>query len=450
VALDTYDAILKNARRPLIVLGKNSQSLLIKMITLDDSEKRMPLGATPLSSDKIALIRRWIDAGAPEGKAPSGDGQPAVVRIARRARHLDVVIPSEVPAQGQVKSARGKMELILPIGPLAPVTAVAFSPDGKLLAAGSYGEVAIWNMELGRPIHVLTDFLGTANDLRFSPDGKLLATAGGHPPAKGALRLFRTDDWKLAAVLRGHEDVVFGIAFHPNGKQLASASFDKTVRIWSLESFKAQAQLTGHSDIVYAVAFSPDGKWVVSASKDRSLRVVDTAGWKGRLTLSGMNQDVIAVAVSPDGKHIVSAGYEPALRWWNPETGVSTALHPGHAEGVNELCFSKNGRWLASAGSDRTVRLWDGRRGAPERSLQLNSIVYAVAFSPDGKSLACGTFDGRVSLWDPATGKQLSNCLAIPRDGKHFDWLVVTPRGQLTGSSPLTTLARWQPAGQKR
>jgi WD domain, G-beta repeat/Planctomycete cytochrome C len=449
VALDSYEAIRQGPGRPLIRPGNGERSLIIRMVTLKDKDRRMPLGAAPLAAEEIALLRRWIDAGAPEGKHVEADTRLAVAHAPRRLRHVPVHLVADAPPGDQPRP-RGRMEVTLPIGPLAPVTAVTFSPDGRWLAAGRYRQVVIWNLEQNKPVRVLTDFLGTVDDLRFSPDGRLLAAGGGQPSARGDLRLFRTSDWKLLAVLRDHQDVVFSVAFDPTGKRLASASFDKTVRIWNLANFKPEQELTGHSDIVYSVAFSPDGKWLVSASKDRSLRVIDAATWKSRLTLSGMDQDVLAVAVSPDGKQIVSAGYEPALHWWNPQTGQPTALRGGHGNAVNEICFSKDGRWVASASSDQTVRLWNGKTGALERSLQLNSIVYAVAIRPDSKLLACGTFDGRVLLWDPATGKQASTYLAVAHDPEHFDWLVLTPGGQLTGSPEYLAEVRWQPAGKKR
>src|SRR5262245_11720238 len=296
LALDTYDAVRKGGKAPLFQPGKGGVSPLIKALTIDDDSKRMPLGAPPLSEEQIVLLRRWIDGGAKEGTRPDDPG-PAVGTLPPRRRKLDVVLPtSAVPPKGALGPMDpAKLELALKVGPLSPVAAVAFSPDGKLLASGSYGRVTLWELASGRPVKVLTNVLGAVHDLRFSPDGKLLAVAGGQPSAEGDLRLFEVAGWKLKAVLRGHKDVVSSVAFRPDGQKIATASFDKEVRIWDLASLKTEEVLEPHTDFVYAVAWSPDGKWLASASKDRTVKLIEVAARTSRLTFSGMTDDVLAV-----------------------------------------------------------------------------------------------------------------------------------------------------------
>src|SRR4030095_5640491 len=112
---------------------------------------------------------------------------------------------------------------------------------------------------------------------------------------KGDLRLYQTSDWKLLGVLRGHDDVVFSVSFSPDGKKLASASFDHTLSLWDVEQLKRIQSYKAHSDFIYAVAFSASATHVFSASKDRTVQMIDLATGKSTFTFSGMEQDVMAV-----------------------------------------------------------------------------------------------------------------------------------------------------------
>jgi WD40 repeat protein len=450
LALDSYEAVLKGGKRPVLIVGKSDASQLIRLICTPDGEKRMPLGATPLPGANIALIRRWIDTGAIEGAPLSVDPVPSPVSNSRNRHKVDVVLPTNAVAPrgfaGAANSA--KLSLDLRVGPLSPVTALAFSPAGSLFATGTYGQVTVWDLATLRPIKALTNVLGTVNDIRFSPDGKLLAVAGGQPSAKGDLRVYDALSWKQLASLGGHTDVVFGVAFHPDCKHLASASFDKTVRLWNLGATAGstgflERTFTHHSDVAYAAVFSPDGQWLASCSRDRSVRMIEFATGKSLHTLGGMSDDVEALAVSPNGQSLVASGLQPTLLWLNPRTGSRSRTQPGHAGAVHELCFSPDGKLLASASADKTVRLWDGVNGAALRTLRVGSVVYAVAVSPDGKLVASGSFDGLVRLWNGGSGRHLLTLLSLPAKHGEVDWLALTPEGYLSASPFLAAEGRW-------
>ena len=154
---------------------------------------------------------------------------------------------------------------------------------------------------------------------------------------------------------------MFAVALRPDGAQLASASFDQTVRLWDLGQGRPAGVFRGHSDFVYAVAYTPDGRHLLTAGKDRTIKRINVRTLKEERTYSGHDHEVLAVAVHPDGKRFVSAGNEPQIRWWALDGEKPTARRGGHAGPVHQLAFSGDGRRLISAGGDRSVRLWDGR-----------------------------------------------------------------------------------------
>lgn len=428
LALNTPELIRKGGKVPVLKVGKPEESLLFTLLTSKDSKRRMPLDADPLEPEQIAIVRKWIETGAAEGVKPKDD-ETATTTV-RARRKLDVIIPMKLAVGGK------PVELVLPVGPLPPVAAVAFSPDGKHLAVGTYGRVSIWDLSIAKPVQTLTNVLAAVNDLKFSPDGKTLAVSGGQPSARGDLRLFSTRDWKLVHALGGHADVVSAVAFSPDGLKLVSASFDKTVRLWSVADGKPLHTFTGHSDFVYAVAFSPNGDWYATASKDRTGRIVDAATGQSRFTFSGMENEVLAVAVRPDGAQVVTSGLEPQLFWWDAKTGERIRRQAGHDVGVQELAFDRAGKMVASAGADKTLRLWNAQSGAANRTLALGSVVYSVAVDPSGTRVAAGCADGLVRIHETQAGRWLATLWA-----GDSGWLSSTPEGYFASAEGLAP--RW-------
>ena len=272
---------------------------------------------------------------------------------------------------------------------------------------------------------------GVVYSVAFSPDGKSLASASGDK----TVRLWDTLTGTVLHTLKGHSDAVSSIAFSPNGRRLASASGDKTVKLWDIATGGELLTLKGHLRWVRSVAFSPDGKRLASASSDKTVRLWDTATGKGLLTLKGHSHGVASVAFSPDGKRLVSGSgglWASNIRLWDSVTGTELFAIKGHSVGVKSVAFSPDGKRLASASSDRNVRLWDSATG---RELQTfwghSGWVSSVAFSPDGKRLAsASSYKGEtIMLWDRLTGKALQtfkghsgwvNAVAFSPDGKYL------------------------------
>lgn len=468
LALDTYEALMQGVRpigrerRPVVLSRRPAESALVRRLETKDTARRMPKGGAPLPADKVTLIKRWIALGAVKGTADKAAARPpSAIPALARGPVLDVLFPIALPPPPDLVTPKtpqdARLALALPVGPLAPVTALAYSPDGKTLAVGTYQAVVLWDMEAGRVARTLGGLSGTVHAVAWSADGGLLAVAGGAPGALGEIRLYEAKaEFKFLRLLTGHTDVVYSLAFSPNSQTLAGASHDKTVRTWNVADGKPLLTFLGHSDVVYQVRFMPDGKSLISCGQDKAVRQFDAGSGQSIRNFEGHDGAVTALAVRPDGQFIVSSGAEPRLRWWNPADGATVRFSDGHGAQVNDIAFSADGRWLAAASADRTVQIWNGSDGGgPQQTFgDAPDWNYRVAVSPDGRFVAGGGADGLVRLWEIEPGQFRAALLAVPaRTGAGAEWAVLTPAGYFATSSGWAKQMRLALAGapvQKR
>jgi hypothetical protein len=462
LVLDSLEGVLAGTmRRKVVVPRQAGQSALILRLADPDIDRRMPLQDKPLAPAQQQLLRRWIDAGVPRGTAETGSvaALPQKRRSnarARRAAFLDVNIPTDVILAPKTWNATkgGALVVSAPVGPLPAVTALAFRGDCRLLAVGTYGEVVLWDLDTGQPAAALAAIPGAAHTVAFSRDGRRLAVGAGLPARSGFLGVYSVPDGTQIHELPGHSDAVFAVALRPDGAQLASASFDQTVRFWDLGKGTPAGVFRGHSDFVYALAYTPDGRALYSAGKDRTIKRINSRTIQEERTYGGHQDEVLALAVDPDGKQFVSAGIEPQLRFWMLDGRRPVSQRSGHSGPVQQLAFSGDGRRLVSAGGDGSVRLWNGKDGEPVRSLATGrQWQYAAAISEDGRLVAAGGWDGLVRLWDAETGRLRAVLFQSPASvagqaGKSgaqtVPWLIVSPAGYAAGSPDLIGQVRWR------
>ncbi|MBD2680958.1 MULTISPECIES: caspase family protein, partial [Nostoc] len=243
------------------------------------------------------------------------------------------------------------------------------------------------------------------NSVAFSPNGKTIASASDD----NSVKLWDAATGKLISTLNGHSSAVISVAFSPNGKTIASASDDNSVKLWNAATGKLISSLNGHSSAAINVAFSPDSKTIASASDDKTVKLWDAATGKEISTLKGHSKGVRGVAFSPDGKTIASASDDRTVKLWDAATAKLISTLNGHSFAVRGVTFSPDGKTIASASDDKNVKLWDAATAKLISTLNgHSSAVRGLAFSPDSKTIASASDDNSVKLWNAATGKLIS------------------------------------------
>ncbi len=288
-------------------------------------------------------------------------------------------------------------------GHTAGVWSVALSPDGKTLASASDDwTVRLWEVSTRRQMAVLKH-RSFANAVAFTPNGRLLACGG-----MAAVTFWDVDTREEIGRLRGFAGAVQNVAFSPDGETLATGCEFTTAQLWPGRPRSQVLQFTPHADGVTSAALSRDGKVLATGSGDfyQPLRPTEIKLWdvgSGHLlrVLPGHRGDVMSLAFSPDDTILASGSIDKTVRLWDVKSGEELAVFEGQTDEVFSVAISPDGRTLAAArGCNNTVALWDIPSRQPLAPLQDTAIMQPVAFSPDGRLLAAGDFTGLVRVWD--------------------------------------------------
>ncbi|MEH1818147.1 MAG: NB-ARC domain-containing protein [Nostoc sp.] len=291
------------------------------------------------------------------------------------------------------------------------ILAVAFSPDGKILAAGGVaGEVQLWQVADGKPLLRWKAHSSWIISLAFSPNGQILATGSDDQSVK----LWDANTGICLETFQGHTSWVFDVAFapqrcanSPDSQTLASIGDEHTINLWDVRQGKLLRTFIGHSTQPHSIAFSPDGQMLVSSANDSTIRLWSVPTGELLKTFPGQSNFVQGVAFSPDGTTIASVGDDYIIQLWSVRTGeLLNTFIQGHVSFVQSIAFNPDGKTLATASHDKTIKLWDVTAGICKKVLQGHtSQAWAIAFNPDGKIIASSSQDHTVKLWNTATGE---------------------------------------------
>jgi hypothetical protein len=418
LVMETFESLMKGGEKGAdIVPGKSEESRLV--LEIEHRKKPFmppPEKADPLPAEEVALIRAWIDAGAPGPK-------PGEVAAGPTTRPIAKIVPK--------------------IAPRRPVLSLAYEPKAKILAAARPGEVEIWSAAQQAIVHRLSNLSGDVNAVVFSADGARLLAAGGEPGVSGRVWVWNTADWSPAHVLEGHKDAIYSLAISADGKLLATGSYDQKITLWNLDVGKVLRILEGHNAAVFGVAFRPDGKVLASVSADRTLKLWDVATGKRLDTRPESSKELYALAFSPDGRRVAAGGVDNRIRIWQVSDGAAEGTNPllisqfAHEGTILRLAWTADGKTLLSSADDDTVKLFDAANVSQKMALPSQpDWPSALAFALEDKSAVVGRLDGTLGFYDVTSGKEVlppkPELTRLPPRGLQRG---VTTRLQLTGKN---------------
>ncbi len=379
------------SKGPAFKPGAPQESVVLAYLK-GERKPQMPFGSPPLPDDQIELFRRWIAGGAKDDTPPE----------ARETASLDKP----------------------PVYHLPPViTALAYSPDGTLLAVSGYREVLLHKTDGSGMAARLVGLSDRIQSLQFSRDGKLLVAAGGTPARFGEVELWDVASRKLKHSVTLTNETVFGASLSSDASRVAVGCADNTVRVVDTAEGKETLKITNHENWVLGTVFGVDGKRLVSVGRDQAAKLTDATNGQFIENINALRGELAAIARHPTRDVILIGGAERVPYLYAMDRGASmkiaddsTVIRKFEMQdgAIFALAFSPDGSRIAVAGAADDVPIYQTETGERTATCKGHKGTYAVAFSPDGGQLATGGFDGKVRICEVPSGKLVRDFVPVP------------------------------------
>jgi WD40 repeat protein/mono/diheme cytochrome c family protein len=450
LVLETHSTILKGGDDgPVFELGHADKSTLVQSIERKAKPfMPPPKKAAKLSDAEIAIVRAWIDAGAP-GPKP---GETIAAATTQQAPH---VAPTTAPRRAiaaMAYTAKGDLLAIARAGTVEIRSAASQAILRTVPPVPSPAEGSAGKKTAGEGIGGTLG--GNVNNVIFTPDGATLITAAGQPGVGGEVRFWSIADGASLATLTGHADAIYALAVSPDGSVLATGSYDQKIILWDLPARKKLRELEGHNGAVFSLVFRNDGQVLASASADRTIKLWDVARGKRLDTRPEATRDQFAVLFTPDGQRLLAGGADNRVRFWQISptavegTNALLDVRFAHEGAILRMAISRDGKLLATSADDRTVKVW--RVDGFTQRLALGGQPdwpSALVFVSNDKALAVGRLDGSLEFYDLATGKSIAP--PAPKPAPKTVLTGLEPRGVQRGQTVRMKLIGKDPADIK-
>lgn len=402
--VDTFDELLKpgDTGAMPVVLDPAVSSELLRRITSKDKSERMPADADPLMQPQVDIVKRWIV----EGAKFDGDRGGSVP--------LNLVIPPKTYADPPATYP-------LPV----PSLAMVFSPDGSQLLVGGYHEITIWNTADGTLSRRIKNMGQRVHAIVTLADQKTIAVGCGEPGRNGEVRLVDIESGQIKAVVGRATDVVFDVAVRPVvasadpakpippvSNEIAIASADGIIRIVNTDTMVETKTIANHADWVTAVAWSDDGSRLASASRDKSAKVFDATSGELIVSYLGHAAAVRGVAFLPDGKQLFSTGTDQKMHRWEVDGAKKVAEIPFGGEAYKIV---KGSTFVLVPSADnqlRSINTSDNKLAYAMAGYQ--DWVLSAAYHAGTNRVAGGAMNGEIRLWNATDGALIRNWIAKP------------------------------------
>lgn len=410
----TYQALMAGgASGEAIKPGSPDSSLLFKL-TAHAAEPRMPPKSPKIPDADLALLKTWIEGGAPE---------TAVGAAKSAARKVDID-----PMAGQVGKPSGPPpmptklpEITLPrVERPHPVTALAASPWAPLLAVAGHERVLLYNSDTMAPIGALAFPERIPTVLRFSRNGKWLLAAGGRGAAQGKVVIWDVTSGSRITEIGDEADMVLAADISPDQKLVALGGPGKLIKVFDTATGAMKYKIKKHTDWVTAIEFSPDGNMLATGDRNGGAFVWEAATGGIIFTLGDHKDSVNSLNWRGDSQMLATASEDGKLILWYAEDGfptrtvtaqaetgrATTTGRPGKPIGVQSVAYSRTGL-IATCGRDKTARIWRADGNQQARLEGFTDLPTRVAFSHDGERLFVGDFTGVVRAFATKDGKAI-------------------------------------------